>query len=155
MITVYEKLKSGPLLNGDGPLVDPYEVPPMCSSTETTSAVFKKGNNERWEEYYRSDPCKPERAILLQTPFICSDLGRPGTDSHHIKYMWHSLTHFSRKLWIWSFGCSYLTPGKASHKYFPCSFKPSNAWFSPLILKQCIHFQLGRMYLLEPRKVNA
>lgn len=65
MITVYEKLKSGPSLNGDGPLVDPYEVPPMCSSTETTLAVFEKGNNERWEDYYRSDPSKPERAILL------------------------------------------------------------------------------------------
>lgn len=37
--------------------------------------------------------------------------------------MGHSLTHLSRKLWTWSFGCSQLTPGKASHTYFIFYFK--------------------------------
>lgn len=122
----------------------------LCASQQKPLWLFlKKQTVSAWKGYYWSDLSKPKRTLCKQssskTPFICSDLGCPGTDSHHIKYMWHSLTHFSRKLWIWSFGCSYLTPGKASHKYFPCSFKPSNAWFSPLILKQCIYFQLGRL----------
>lgn len=95
-----------------------------------------------------TDLCKHTRELCLsslpQTSFSRSDVGCPGTDSCHIKYMWHSLTHFSRKLWIWSFGCSLLTPGKASHKYFLFSFKPSNAWFSPSVLNHCIYFQLER-----------
>lgn len=106
---------------------------------------FKKEKSERFKEHYWFVQIQ-ERTLLQQSP--SKPLSAAPTldvqDSYHIKYMWHSLTHFSRKLWIWSFGCSLLTPGKASHKYFLFSFKPSNAWFSSSILNHCIYFQLER-----------
>lgn len=153
--------KCCPLLNEDDVLSFSHSTTIYQASlmlvTETCLADLKKENGKllrtvlicpnTWEN--------SASATSLKTALSCSDW--PGQDvqeldSHHIKHMWHSLAHSSKKLWSWSFGCSWLTSGKASDEYSPCSFKPSNAWFPLLILKQCIYFQLVRQNIFVGTK---